>query len=696
MRTSVTWLNDYLDPPATADEQAELLTGAGFPLDGKDTAENGEPWQEIEITSNRGDCLAHLGFAREICAVSGRKLKAPNATLPATTGGTTGGATGRPTAASLVKVTNERPDLCPLYTARVIRGVTVKPSPEWLQRRLIAIGLVPRNNLVDATNFILFELGQPTHVFDLATLAGSEIRIRMANAKEKFLPIGEGAAEVELRANDLVIADRDRAVAIAGIKGGALTAVRDSTRDILIEAASFDPVAVRASSRALRISSDSSYRFERGVHPAEVDAAADRLVALILELAGGELAAGAVRAGAAIPAPRVVTVRPARCRAVLGIDLATDTMVRRLDALGFAPKLDVAADRITCTVPARRIDIEREIDLIEEICRTNGLAAIPVRDTIAVRVQGAQPHIAARRATKDLLVGLGFVECVTHSLVSEHAAQPFVPAGGGLLAVDDERAGAEPALRPSLLPSLLRVRRHNLDNGVETLNVFECASTFAHGTGGGGSAHVETPVVAFLVDGAGNSPAERDECYRTARGTVERLARLLLGPAATVDVAPATSSALEPAGAVSINGTRVGTIGLVAPAILKQFGLERPAAAAELALEPFFKAYPPDTRAAAMPAFPATDRDVSAIVDERVTWASIVACVEALRLPNLESVAHVVTYRGKQTGTGKKSVSARLVFRAADRTLTGDEVDASVAKAISALQASLGAEIRSA
>lgn len=715
MRTSVPWLNDYLSPPATAEEQAECLTNAGFPLDGKGLADNGEAWQEIEITSNRGDCLCHLGFAREICATSGRTLveRPQRGSQSATRSATLG-----PPAASLVSVTNERPDLCPLYTARVIRGVTVRPSPDWLQRRLVTMGLVPRNNLVDATNFILFEVGQPTHVFDLALLAGSQIRIRNARPNEPFLPIGEGAAEVALRASDLVIADRDRAVAIAGVKGGALTAVRETTTDILLEAATFQPVAVRATARALRISSDSSYRFERGVHPAEVNPAAERLVELILDLAGGTLCQGVVSAGAPIPDPRRVAMRPERCRRVLGIDLPTATMMQRLDALGFAPTLVAhpAGETIECTVPPRRLDIEREIDLIEEVCRTHGLRHIQVMDAIPIRVVPIQPHVAAARATKDLLAGLGMVECVTHTLVSDAAAAPFLvtsSAGGpatSTLSVDDERAGGEPTLRPSVLPSLLRVRRHNLDNGMQRLDLFESAARFHLR----GDKHTETSVIAMLVDGAGGSPADRDECYRRCRGIVERIARLLGGPLATVTVRPIDTSAdagvgagddampwLAPGGRVLIEAPRLGTIdvgsiGLIAPAVLQQFGLDRPHAAAELALAPLFAAYPPDTRASAMPAFPAIDRDISAIVGEQVTWQSLTALAAELGLQHHEATSHVATYRGKQIGDGRKSVTMRMIFRSHERTLRSEEVDAQVEAVVRALRERLGAEVRTA
>ncbi|MDZ4752952.1 MAG: phenylalanine--tRNA ligase subunit beta [Phycisphaerae bacterium] len=684
MRTSVTWLNDYLDPPATADEQGELLTNAGFPIDGKDVASNGEPWQEIEITSNRGDCLAHIGFAREICAVSGRRLRWTTPVIEAT----------GPEARSIITVTNSNTELCPLYTARVIRGVTIKPSPEWLQRRLIAIGQIPRNNVVDATNFVLFELGQPTHVFDLALLTGNELRVRMAKADEPFLPIGDGAAEVKLRETDLVIADRDKAVAIAGVKGGALTAVTDATRDIVIEAAAFSPVAVRATSRALRISSDSSYRFERGVHPAEVAAASDRLVQLILETAGGELCAGSVSDGAPLAASRTVTMRASRCRQLLGIEIPIETIMARLAGLGFDPE-PLDDDRITCTVPARRIDVEREIDLIEEICRTHGLQHIPVAETMPIRVVPVQPAVAGARATKDLLVGLGCVECVTHTLVSDSAAAAFLSGGRSTLLVDDERAGGEPTLRPSILPSLLRVRRHNLDNGLAHLDLFEASSTFHLER----SKHVETAVIAMTFDAAGNGPADRDDCYRRCRGTVERIAVLLCGPASVVEVVPAGPDAghapwLAPGGRVRIDGRDVGSMGLLAPAVMKQFGLERPIVAAELALGELFQRYPPDTSAAAMPAFPAIERDISAIVDERVQWADVVGLIRGLTLSQLESLAHVATYRGKQVGAGKKSVTMRLVFRSTSRTLRSEEVDAPVALAIEALRTTLSAEVR--
>ncbi len=687
MRTSVLWINDYLDRPADAAEQAAVLTAAGLPLDGGDTAENGEPWQEIETTSNRGDCLCHVGMAREIAASTGRSLKFPKVELKPSAA----------RAADLVKVRNHEHAMCPRYTARVIRGVKVGPSPEWLQRRLVAIGQIPRNNVVDATNFVLFELGQPTHVFDLATLAGAEIHIRRAKDGEPFLPLGSDAKEVKLTANDLVIADRDRPVALAGVKGGALASVTEQTTDLVLEAATFDAVAVRNASRRHGIASDSSYRFERIVHPAEIDAAADRLAALIIEIAGGTLCDGVVADGAPLPAARSIRLRPARARQILGFDIETPRMMRLLDTLGFAPKLSGsgATEAIDTTAPARRVDVEREIDLIEEICRLNGLDAVPVSDTIPIRVPQRNPVERGTREVKDLLVGMGFIESITHSLVAEKAGEAFLPKGATLLRVDDERAGGEPALRPSVVTSLLRVRRHNEDHGAANLRVFEFASAFHYA----GGTHVERPTLALVADAPADGAAgarDAQGAFRLMRGVVERVLTLVAPRVAKIEFAKSDATPWLSAGArVLVDDREIGVVGVVDGRVLKAHGLERPTAAAELELRGLLAKYPPENAAHELPAFPAADRDISAIVSEQVSYGDIEQAIHALGLANLESVSFVTTFRGKQIGDGRKSVSLRLVFRKHDGTMKSEEADASVTRAITTLREKLGAEIRS-
>lgn len=680
MLTTARWLNDYLDPPASAEELAELLTHAGFPCEGSEevaVSDGTDTRLDIELTSNRGDCACHLGLAREAAAISKRTLNVPSVSLKAT----------GPSASSIVSVTNKEPELCPLYTARIIRGVKVGPSPKWLADRISARGDIPRNNLVDLTNFVLFELGQPTHVFDLAKLKGPEIIIRRAREHEPFLPIGEGAEEVKLRTDDLVIADREDAVAIAGVKGGALTAVRDSTTDILIETATFSPLTVRNTSRRLGIASDSSYRFEREVHPGQIGAAADRLCALILELCGGELCEGEVADGRPIPQRRNVSMRCDRCRALLGVPIDDETMRAYLDRLGFEPKL--TGGRIDCTVPYVRNDIDREADLIEEVGRMFGHENIPIAEKLEITVAPPQSTVLATRAVHDALVGMGYVETVTHSLIGERHASAFLPPDMHALKVDDERAKAEPVLRPSILPSLLRVFALNRDNGVPDVKLFETAATFAQA----GDSHIERVNLALL------HPAKSpDAGVRQARGVIDRLSQIILGPEVEIDVQPLDRElkwfAPGGAGFARANGDVLGTFGALSSDVLRTFGIEQPLYAAEIGLPAYYDRFPPETEAHALPSFPAIERDVSAILDETVLWRDVRAEIESLSPEHLEKIEFVTTFRGKQIGAGKKSLTLRLRFRAPDRTLKHGDVDTQMAAVVGALEARVGAVIR--
>ncbi len=679
MYTSVKWINDYLDRPASADEQAELLTAVGFPLEGREDVD-GDVRQDFEMTSNRGDCVCHLGLAREIAAISGRSLVEPTLNLNPT----------GPAAAELITVENREPQLCPLYTARVIRGVNVKPSPDWLADRLRARGDIPRNNIVDATNFVLFELGQPTHIFDLAKLKNSAIIIRKAVADESFLPIGEGAKPIKLDAEDLVIADAERAVALAGVKGGAETAVTNSTTDILIEAATFHPVTVRTTSRRHNIASDSSYRFERGVHAAQIERAADRLAQLILELAGGELCEGVVADGNPIAELRTASMRTARCRALLGVEIADDEMIDALDRLGFQPQL--LGEEISCTVPAHRLDIEREVDLIEEVGRMYRHENIPVAETLSIRIAPPQPSEMARRDVADLLVGSEFMEAMTYSLISEEAAMQFLPPNMQPLRLLGEGGRSERVLRPSILPNLLQVYAHNYDHGNERVKLFEHAATYARlgDAATGRDKHLETVNLALLHPG---EPA--DSPTRLTRGVIDRLIELICGPGQDVEIEPIDSIPwYDPGVVVRLNGDVLGLYGCLAPTVLDRYGIDHVLCAAEIGLPRFYDTYPPETEATALPQFPAIERDVSLIVAESVQWADIEACVAELNLDMLEATTFVTTFRGKQIGAGKKSLTMRLRFRADDRTLRHDEVDPQMNRTIETLTSRVDAEIR--
>ena len=682
MRTSANWINDYLSAPATAEVQATLFTSVGFPCESSQKLPGGDFVQEVETTSNRGDCLSHLGLAREIAAASDRTMRMPTINAPRCGSAAT----------TVISVSNHEPLRCSRYTARVVQGIRVAPSPPWLQERLRAIGQVPRNNVVDCTNFVLFEYGQPTHVFDLATLQGGAIQVRSAVAGEEFLPIGEGAQPVKLAGGELVIADASRPIALAGVKGGAQTAISDKTTDVVIEAAAFDPSAVRLTSRSLRISSDSSFRFERGVHPAEVDEAAERLVSLILETAGGRALAGSATAGPPLPPIARVSLRLERLEAIAGFTIPTTEVLQILSALGFEPKRIGA--QIDCTVPPRRMDVTREIDLIEEVVRLAGFDRIPMVDRVSIRPVDSQPAVGAVRHAKNCLVGLGFVEVVSPTLVSQRAAAPFLDAPFTALRIEDERAVGEPILRPSLLATLLQTLKLNQDRGTRALRLFEHAAAFWLGPEG----HHEERMIALLVA----EPGDAETLYRLCRGSVERLGREICGRHAAISIAPSVaadtnaraSQALDPVGCIRVDSIVVGVIGLINAKTLASAGLEGPIAAAELNWERLASSYPPTPRAPQLLNSPLLDRDLSLTVAESVPWAQVEATVREAALPDLESISFLGTFRGKQTGADRKSVTLRLTFRAADRTLKREEVEPHIARLNALFTSRLSAEIR--
>ena len=674
MLTSVAWINDYLDRPATAPEQANLLTAAGFPLE--DTEVVGDDTrQDFEMTSNRGDCTCHVGLAREVAAASGRELVLPVADLPDATGPTID------PDGSLLH--NQATDACPWYTARIIRGVTIKPSPDHIRVRLEARGDVPRNNVVDATNFVLFELGQPTHAFDLDKLAGGRIEIRMARKGERFLPLGEDAVEVELDGTELVIADAEKPVALAGVKGGADAAVTEHTTNLLVEAATFDPVQVRHTSRLHNIASDSSFRFERGVSPLQVDAAAERLCGLIMSAAGGTMDAGVATAGGDLPDLLEVAMRPDRCRALLGLDITTETMIDALGRLGFAPM--PKDDTLHCTVPCHRGDIHREVDLIEEVMRMHGFDDVPVRQRIEVKPVTEPMATRRRRQLADTLVSEGFLETVTHSLAAADRSRELLD-GTDPLQLDEARAMAEDALRPSILTSLLKVRKHNADRGSAAgMRLFEMGSVFNPA-----SDPQEQLELCLLVD-------EGEDGIRPLRTAVDDVAGVLGGVDAEVRVdAGGGPGWMQPTGTISLAGETLGWMGRVDASIAAAAGIDDVSLlAAVLRPAAWLHADEADISVAPPPAFPTIERDVSAIVEESVSWTALTDAIIALNLPMHEATRFVTVYRGKGIADGHKSVTLRMVFRAADRTLTRDEVEDPVASAIDALQNGLGAEVRS-
>lgn len=673
MFVTANWINDYLATKIPADQQAELLTAAGFPLEGSEELPDGDVRQDYEMTSNRGDCTCHLGLAREIVARTDNELVEPDANVTAT---------GSPVA-DAASVVNHEPDLCPLYCARVILGASVKESPAWLKTRISNRGDTPRNAIVDAANFVLFEMGQPTHVFDLDKLAGNRIEIRRAKKGETLLPIGEGANEIKLTTEDLVIADAEKPVALAGVKGGAETAVTSKTKNMLIESATFDPVVVREMSRRHNLASDSSFRFERGVSPLQVDSCAERLAGLLLELGGGELCDDVLRDGKPLPELITTTMRTSVCTQRLGIDISEETMLNHLNRIGFDATLDSGV--IACTVPCYRGDIYREIDLIEEVGRIHGFDHIAIEEAIEVKVPASGGEADARQAVLDLLAGMGFVECVTHSLISTDAAEQFLHAEQSPVLMEDARATAEPALRPSILPSLLTVRKLNADNGVKNLRLAELGEVFSLD----GEKHTETTELAIVMD------STEEEGIGTIRGVVNEVCSVVSATNEITVTPEENVKWLEPSGVVSVNGTTVGRIGRLSNTLQKKWDIPTTVHVAQLHFGELLTQYPPDLQSKALPNQPSIERDITIIIDENVLWSSLCDAINALSLDHLEDISFVTTFRGKNVASGKKSLTLRLRFRDAKRTLTHDEVNEPVSAVSELLTTTFAAEIRS-
>lgn len=709
MHISVNWLNRYLSPGGLNAEAVErALMDAGFPIETREPLPDGDTRLDVEITSNRGDCLSHLGLAREVAAKTGHAMKGPSWSDPAP-----GGKIGE-----VLKLTNAEHAVCPLFTARVIRGVRVGPSPAWLVKALESVGQRSINNVVDVTNYITFEFGNPCHVFDLKKMAGGAIVVRYARDKESLTTLD--GRKRELRKDELVVADAERAQSLAGVMGGADSEVGPETVDVILEMATWDPVTVRRAARRLGIRTDASYRFERIVDARTIDEASRRAAALIVEVAGGKLCEGSLSVGKELASPTTVRFRPSRCEGLMGITVKSDEMVRLLSAVGIGVEpVGRAGEELRCTIPAWRPDLYREVDLIEEVARLKGLEHIPILEKLPVTVHAPQLKERAQRELGGLLTGLGFFETVTFSFVTPGQAEIFRVNGVELIRIDDERRKAEPVLRPSVLPSLLACRRKNQDGRVHQpggVRLYETASVFGEAelphdeqeragfVPGPRRQTIENRNLALIADvcepGARAGIAEKQLAVRQMRGVIEAVVHLLGGATddlvVTPGVAPWKAFDAGATALLSLGATPLGCMGLFSQAALNEFGLDAPVVGAEVNLGALLGLYPPKAKVTPLPAFPGTDRDLSLIVPETVTWAVIKQRVETAKLPWLEATEFVTTYRGKQTGAGQKSVTLRLLFRDAHRTLRSEEIDPHVEGLVKVLKEQLGAEVRSA
>lgn len=705
MLTSVKWLNRYLSPAdLTADEAEDVLTRVGFPIESREEAPGGDVRLDVELTSNRGDCLCHLGLAREIAAATGRRLAPP--TVKSEPGEPRVRVSGEGGGAVENRIGEPG---CPRFTARIIRGVKVGPSPAWLREALESVGQRSINSVVDVSNFVLLEMGYPSHAFDLEKVAERRLIVRFAHAGERLKALD--ARTHTLAPEDMVVADAKGALSLAGVIGGIESGVTPATRAVLLEVATWDPATVRRTARRLDIRTDASHRFERFVDAPGLEQASRRCAELILEVAGGAIEPGFIdeRPRPGGDARAIIKMRTSRCDQILGVHVPTAEVARLLTSLGIEAAIERhgGEEIARCRVPPNRHDLTREIDLIEEVGRLHGFDKIEIGSSLELPLDLRHPREWPRRERAmaemgRVLTGMGFFETVTFSFVAEEEARAFCPTGLRLLKVDEERRKGAPWLRPSVIPSLLTCRRANQDGQVRReggVRLFESASVFAEMDDADkfARATIENQNLALLVDAPGKAEGAQAG-IRLVRGAVEGVAQTLGGAGARIELRPCEPfmPALEgeTVASVLVNGAHAGYLTTLIGAARRQWDLDEPVVAAEINLALLIALSPPVARSYSLPKFPPIERDLSLVVAEGTPWGTIEECARGAKPQWLEEARFVGVFRGKQIGTGKKSVTMRLVFRDAERTLRHEEVDEQVGVVVARLATEIGGELR--
>jgi phenylalanyl-tRNA synthetase beta chain len=673
VNASYNWLREYVPTDLPPKEVAERLTRIGLNVDAVEDLPGGDARLVVEVTANRPDCLGHIGIARELAAALNAELRLPDPAY----------AESATPCEKKVRVAIEATDLCPLYTARLIEGVKIGPSPGWLRQRLEAVGIRPVSNIVDVTNYVMMETGQPLHAFDFARIAEGRIVVRRAKAGERFHAIDH--SEHALSPERLVIADARRPVALAGVMGGAETEISDATSDILLEAAVFDPLSIRATSRLLALASESSFRFERRVDPGGTDWASRRACALIHQTAGGKIARGVVAAGRPLPEPRELALRVARIETVLGLAIPADLAAEYLRRLGLEI-LVATPERIRVRVPSRRGDLEREIDLVEEVARHHGYEKIPESREVPVAYAGPTPAERVRQAAGEVLTAAGYFEAVTFSFTSADRAVRF--RRQDVEAEPLALRGAALALRESILPGLLDSLRVNQNADEPDARLFEIARRFVPAAPGQ-MPHED----AMLALASGSGAPE----FENVKGALETLFERLR-VADRVRFVPTdryADLAADQAAEVLLDNEPIGMVGSATKESAAAFELDEPPTVAEVHFGRLIEAAVLEPAYRPLPQYPAIARDLAIVVEEAVRWADVEKAVASAGVAEVESLQALDVYRGKQVPAGKKSVALRLVLRRASGTLTHDDAAAMQARILDALRSALGAELRS-
>ncbi len=695
MKVVYNWLKEFVDVTASPADLRARLSLAGVAVDSIEETAAG-PVLDAEVTANRPDCLGHLGIAREVAAIYRLPLKPLHPKLKESA----------EKAADSTRVEIAAPDLCGRFTARVLRGVKVQPSPNWLRQRLEAIGEKSINNVVDVTNYVMFELGHPLHAFDFDKLQERRIVVRRAKPGEKIRTLD--GAERTLAKEMCVVADAARAVGIGGVMGGAETEISFSTRNVLIECAWFDPISVRRTSKALGLRTEASYRFERGADPEMAELASRRAAELIQQVAGGELLAGVVDVYPHRAPEKKIELSRKELLRVMGADVPDRDIEAILSALGFQPvRVDVnrgsdgsIAAVWECRQVSWRQNVTRGIDLIEEVARHYGYDKFPPRLPPAKLPAHRLPHAEAQDRLRERIVALGYQEIVEIPIVDTQRNELFRPENLAPAVIGNPLAEDASVMRSSGTVSMLRAIEWNLNHGQRNLRLFEIGKTYELRDG----EPVETQVLTLGATGLAQEktiyePA-REVSFADLKGDLDRIGELAGGFAwqsggpqwltssRAAQISLAAKSA-APAG--------FGLAGQLARRIADIYKFRQDVFVAELRLEPLVtgvEAADATRRFKPLPRFPAVERDFSLVLTDGVTFAQVIETIRSLQISELESIEAADLFRGGQVPVGKFSLMIRVKFQSAEATFTDAQLNDFSGRIVAALQQKLGATLR--
>lgn len=696
MKVPYSWLKDYVDITLEPKELAERLTMAGLEVVSIEE-KLGDQVFEIEVTSNRPDWLSIIGVAREVAAICGRKLKMQNALACQAQPGQAKCKTQEKSGKDLpLSIKIEDKEGCLRYVGRVINDVKVASSPEWMQKRLEACGIRPVNNVVDITNYVLLEYGQPLHAFDYAKLAGGRIVVRRAVKDEEITAID--GRRIKLDSDVLVIADEKKPVALAGIMGGLESEVTGTTKDVLLESAYFDPVITRRSSKKLGTGTDSSYRFERGVDFEGVLTASERAAELIVEICGGVASSKVVDCKEVVPKSKKVFLAPKKANDVLGLRIPEEKQKAILKSLGFTVKKSKGGFDVTA--PSFRRDVSLDVDLIEEIARVFGYDKIPVEIAATLNerpvrhkeIEGSKDKIV-EDLVKDTLVGLGLNEIITYSLINPKILNNLGLAAEGLIELQNPLSEEQKAMRLSIVPSVLSIISRNINRKNLNLKLFELGRVYYREA----EAEREDVHLYIALTGLKCDDWQRKKTNFTffdMKGILEELFKQLGMEGVSFKEESSTLFSEAQSAAVYRNDEAIGYIGSVKKEVLHEFDIEHEVILAEIEFGALAKHSNLKRCFRGLPKYPSINRDISIVVPVGAASASATSIIKEKGGDLVKNVRLFDTYTGSQIPAGFKGLSFSIEYRDDSRTLVDEEVDAVHSNIKSAIIEALGAKIR--